>query len=789
MRQVDVIAIIVVTIIIVIILFLAISRSRNRRNIRPHFSSDSSSLDSNTSDSSSSDSHQGRYKTTSGNKGHEKTCNCVKACKCKKKGHYRAPKPDPSEPSTSGYIITGTTTIVGNHTPIDPPSQCPDSTCESSRAICPTPTPGTPSGGLFILQNSFVGKLTFCGVLGMELDLKGRTLSNNSGITLELINCSQVWIHGGAINNANGIAISVTCSSNVCISRISTRDTLNAVSITNSYDVIVKNIYMDNILGYSLSLSCSNYLRFTNWDVSNITSYGDDLIIGESSQMIFMSNMVFYNINVTDVYGIKTVTRFNNCFDVKVSHISILTTSYVARNNRDLSVYLFYFSQCGSLVLGSFIINGDSTEVSGVSAGEFSCLRLENVNNVFSAHNMMTDNMLIGDESSTSLTLDGIHLTEVDILGLNSSKICTNKISSINGSPISSNACISVRGVYAANGSTCETFNNTSNGGNWIISGSVCNENNIEGFSSPDSSVYGFEIIDAEKSLTVQRCTANNNGNGGNNSGLANEAGGFKIRGVTPANNAEINVVIDTCAANQNSSVNLTAGFLCTYSNTQIFSSEAISNISQREKCCGFLLPGLVNIQQLTVSLFKCTGNTNFSFNGAAYGAYIGKVDIGDGLTQGVQTLLIKDCTFSANGPSVGTNPPNPGYGIYMSQVMVSSIIHNTLNQNNWGLYVDRGSYQSLDTNSALYNDFGFEVDNSPFSIFQDNLSQGNEDGYVDNSSNQTYISNKAVGNTNTSFERVSGSIIPWYAYDTAAGVYILRSGPPGITTFTNLST
>jgi len=736
--------------------------------------------------------NQTNYQNTQKN---SKRCNCRGECRCvykvEKIKHYRAPKCSPDVPSTAGYTITSTTTIVGNNTPIAPPSQCENATCASNATACGTPTPGAPTGGLFVLGASFTGKLTFCGVMGLELNLNGRSLTGNSGVTLELINCSQVWIHGGAIVNAVGTAISISCSSNVCISRINTTDTLNGISITNSYDVNIKNIYMDNITGSAMSFSCSNYLRFTNWDLSSITTYNPDLILGESSQMIFMSNMAFYNINAQNVSGTKTIVHFNNCFDVKVSHASILTTSFLATLNQNLNVYLVYFSNCGSLVLGSFIIDGDSVQVRGTSAGVFAGLRLENVNNVFTAHNLMTDNVLIGDGTSTALTFEGIHLTGVDTLGLNSSKICTNRITSATGATINSTACISVRSIYAATGSTCNSASNTSNGGNWIVSGCVCNENDIVGLSSPNSSVYGYEIIDVEKSLTMQKCTANNNGDNGNNDGVvfANEAGGFKIRGVTASNNTEINIVIDTCAANQNSSRNLTAGFYCTYSNTQIFGSEAISNISGAGKCCGFLLPGLTNVQQLTVSLFKCTGNTNFSDTGAAYGVYAGIINTGDGNTQGVQTLLIKDCTFTANGPPVGSLPPNPGYGIFMSQVTVSSIIHNILNQNNWGLFVDRGSYQSIEGNSALYNDRGFEIVTSPHSIIQKNLSQGNIDGYVDSSTLQTYLENKAVGNTGTSFELVTGSVVPWYSYNTVVGAYTLVSGPPGITTFTNLST
>lgn len=668
------------------------------------------------------------------------------------------------------FKISGTTTIVGTNQGI-----CPQD--------CPPATPCTPTGGFFALGNSFSGKVTFCNVDSLRLNLANLVLSNDDDFALEIINCNQVFIYGGSIDSLNATAVRVSCSTDVTFKHINTTDSSSALLIEDSANVQVVEWHLQRLTDFAFRFIRSNYIQFTGLDINQIGAYASpSLISGENSDMIFINNCAFYDINSTDATGTKSIISMDLCFDVKISHISILRTFFTSAENSDVNVYHVYFQNSGSLVLGSFIIDGDALIASGTSAAAMSCLRLENCNNVFMAHHLMTDNYVQGDENAASLSFQAVSALNVETMTMNSSKICTNFV---NGGGV--NTAISVRAFYGEEeAGPAGTFRS----GNWFLSGNICNQSYVEfeGFL-PNASVYGFEIENVSSTIVLQNCSSNNNGNDRNNLGFA---GGFRVVGVLPDNNTNTNININHCAANQNNSNNeqgQTTGFLSTYSNTLIINSEAISNTAGGE-CYGFLLPGLsaeTETFQLTVSLFNCTANTNFSTNGAAYGLYAGAVDLGEGLTMGVQTLAIKKCTFSANGPPIGSNPPNPGYGIYMNQVVVSSLIGNLLNSNNFGLYIEGGNTNSILCNSALYNDYGFTVVNSPDSLFEKNIAQSNTIGYSDNTAGgNTYYTNKSVSDGTPYL--MTGFTIPHFRYNKATGTFTFVSGEPTLNAFTNLS-
>lgn len=666
--------------------------------------------------------------------------------------------------SGAPFEINESVTIVGKNIPLQP--SCEGGFCNSNP---PTPTPNTPSGGIFHLGKSFTGKVTFYGVDGMEFDLNGFVLNNDNDVTLEFINCNSVWVHGGVVNNTNGTGIQISCSSNVCVSRINTSNTENGFMIINSYDIQVKNIYMDNITGYVIRYDCSNYLRFTNLNINNISSYEDSLLAGTNSQMIFVSNCAFHNINVINVAGERRVMSFEQCFDVKVSHISILTTHFTGTTDSDLRVYIVHFKNSGSLIVGSCIIDGDSLTVSGSSQGVLNCLRLENCNNTFSAHHLMTDNFVRGDSSSTFLEFNAIHIDGMDTLTINSSKICTNY-----AVVSSKSTLVFVRSFYGAHG------------GNWYLSGNICNQDHID---IPDganpstyvnTSVIGYEVFDVSSSVVLQHCSSNNHRG-------PFEVRGFKIHLVDVLN--PTNILINGSAANQNNSTGGSAiGFSSSYSNTILLNSESIANES-KDNCYGFLIPGLYGGIQYTVLVFNCTGNNNLSLNGKSYGLY-------GGLLGNIETLLIKKSTFSSNGPLVGSMPANPGYGVYLKNINVSSLIGNYLNYNNWGLFVDGGKNHSIISNSAVYNDIGFQLKEAPNSIIQKNLAQNNTDAFIDNTTAtelgtilNSYFTNNAVANT-TSYENVAPSVVPWFKFNPSTGGFTAAGTAIGpiLSTFTNTS-
>lgn len=75
-------------------------------------------------------------------------------------------------------------------------------------------------------------------------------------------------------------------------------------------------------------------------DVSNISQMTDNSFVRiRNSEMIFVKNCVFYNIGVenhVDVGGFTSIFFIEDCFDIKVDAISILTTYFIAPINIDI---------------------------------------------------------------------------------------------------------------------------------------------------------------------------------------------------------------------------------------------------------------------------------------------------------------------------------------------------------------------------------------------------------------------------------------------------------------------
>ena len=632
---------------------------------------------------------------------------------------------------------------------------------------CPDATPGTPEGGLFALGKSFTGKITFCGVSGLNLNLVGLVLSNVDDYAIEIINCNQVYIYGGSVNSVGSPAIHVACSTDVTFANVNTVNSDAALFVENSLDIKIRNWYMQNLVDFAIRVESSRYLRFTGLDINNISSFASEsLILCSNSDMIFVNNCAFYNIDVQDAVARKSIILMDVCFDVKISHISVLATSFTAPEGENLEVSLVHFTKSGSLVLGSFIVDGDNIAVSGTGTGRLNCLKLDECNNVFMAHHLMTDNFVEGDSDSTSLIFVGVSLRNVETFTMNGSKICTNYVRG--GSPTASIVVFSFSGA--------EDFSGGLRSGNWFLSGNICNQNYVT--DNALSLVGGFNVSNVSSTVLFQNCSSNNHGNSQN---TARRVIGFQVTG-NLENNSVTNINFNHCAANQNNSNDVTGrtfGFLSTYSNTMITNSEAIGGRSGLE-CVGFLLPGIVGQKQFNVALFNCTGSTNVSENAPAFGVLAGATNIVGANTAGVETIAIKKCTFTAN---IGFS----GYGIALLGVTVSSIIGNLLNQNNLGLFIDGGSANSVIANSAINNDRGFRVVNSPDSIFEKNLAQTNDVGFFDNTpGGNTYYTNKAVSNS-TQFDMV-GFVIPVYNYDKETGIFTFVSGNPGLTAFTNLS-
>jgi hypothetical protein len=669
------------------------------------------------------------------------------------------------------YKINGPSTFVGSHSPIPPP-------CSACNITCPSPTPGTPSSGLFALGQSFKGKVTFCGIQGMQLNLAGLTLENDDDFALEFINCNQVYVFGGTVKSKNNTAIHVVCSANVTFKSINTTNSNGAMSVESSYDIKIANWYMDNITGFAFDIQCSDYLRCSGLDINNIGSYtSDSLFSVNNCQMIFINNCTFYNINYTSTsLNPKSIIKVENGFDVKISHISILTTSFVS--NEDLNVYLVHFKDSGSLILGSFIIDGDSVTVSGPHSATMNCLRLENCNNTFMAHHLMTDNYVKGDANAVSLIFHGVSLHTMTTFTMNSSKICTNYVQGGGAG-----TTVEVRSFYGGNMPPLPPPSPVPTSGNWYLSGNICNQNFIETSSYiTNSSIYGFEVVDVEYTVLFRNCSANNHNNGPQIN--VAEGGGFKIRGIKVSNNTQNNIDIINCQANQNCSdgaLGKTYGFYCTYSNTKFNSCEAISNQAGRE-CYGFFLPGLDTTVQYTVSLTGCNANTNLSTNRNAYGLYAGEIDG----SLSVTALVVKNCIFNSNGPPIGSSPPNPGYGIYLNKVTAGELINNFMNDNNYGLYMKLCDCNALFSNSAIYNDIGYQINQSTNSNLKKNTSQCNTKGFIDNTTGGNSYNQNCSTSDITPFTITGGGVINLYALDKTTGNYINVSGGP-LTVFSNL--
>lgn len=425
-------------------------------------------------------------------------------------------KPFPN--NNSAYVINESTVIVGTN-------PAPSAFCSSDSApigACimtpPTPTPGTPSGGVFRLGQSFSGKILFYGVKGAELDLAGLILNNDNDVALEFVNCSQIWVHGGSVNSLNDYAIKICSSTNLCLSRINTADTKYGVYVQNSYDVNLKNWYFDRITGYAIKFDCSNYVRITNITVKEIRAYNGDaevsnnptesLFIANNSEMIFINNCALYNIQVDNATGIKSVMSVKKCFDVKISRISILTTFYNAIENADLTVALLDFVDSGSINMNSFILDGDYIQVFGQARGLFNCIRLQRCNNTFLDDILITDNSIYGDATNNELRFAAVYLDSMETFILEHSRICTNSIFVKPVDVPNTNMLVSLSSLHGT--SNTDPFLN----GNWYIYDNVCNQNLLYSFNQIEkSAVYGCLIEKLDKSFVIEDTATNNHGN------------------------------------------------------------------------------------------------------------------------------------------------------------------------------------------------------------------------------------------------------------------------------------
>lgn len=644
---------------------------------------------------------------------------------------------------------------------------------------CPEATPGTPQGGLFALGRSFTGKITFCGVSGLNLNLVGLELSNVDDYAIELINCNKVYICNGVVNSLNSAAIRVTCSTDVQFAYLNTSNSGAALEVDNSLDIKIQKWYIRNASQFAIRVQDSRYLRITGIDInggddsSDLTTFSERALIDiRRSDMIFINNSAFYNMNVQEAVGEKGVIYMDTCFDVKVSRISILTTRFTAPVNTNLNAFLITFINSGSLIFGGFIIDGDSVAVSGTGQGQLMCLRIEECNNVFMANNLMTDNFVSGSASSAVLAFVGVRLVNVETFTMNNTKICTNYAE---GGGANTEVL-----VYSFFGS--ELPGTGLKSGNWFLSGNICNQNYVT--TNTRSMIGGFNVANVSSTVLFQKCSANNNGN---YIGTAREVVGFRVVGFdNPDNNNLTNIKFYHCAANQNNSSEpsgKTTGFQSTYSNTMFSNCEAVSNTAGLD-CIGFLVSGVVNGKQLNAALYHCTGNTNFSSNGRSFGAFAGPINFQGQLTAGVETLSIQKSAFMAN---IGSSVANPGFGVFLQNVEISQIIGNVLNQNNCALCIAGGFGNNVFGNSALNNDRGFAINQSPDSFFERNLAQLNTIGYVDNTTGgNTYYRNKAVSNT-TQFNTI-GFAIPVFHYNKATGIFTYVSGEPTLNAYTNLS-
>lgn len=668
------------------------------------------------------------------------------------------------------YKISSSTTIVGDNVPLEACNGCPK--------VAPIATPGTPSGGLFTLGQSFSGKITFWGVKSLTLELSSLNISNDNDYAIEIINCDKVYIKGGNVASKNATAILIQCSSDVEISWISVTNTKNVVEIVDSFNVRLKELNMTRISGVAIDVDCTNYLRLQNLDINKVEELTDNALVRiQNSEMIFINKAVFYNINVEDhsnLVDFSSIIYLNKCFDIKVSAISILTTYVKALVNKDVNLYLFYMKECGSAILNNFIIDGDHLEVSGVSAGKLNCVRIENSNNTFVARQLLTDNSVYGDDNSTNLDMTTFHMEDVDTFTLSGFKSLTNFV--LGGNV---NTAVKVGSFHGLRG------------GNWFLSGNISAQNYNEHKDElylPLSSVIGFEIVDVSSTVFIRSTSSNNHGElsfpGVEPKYNAGEVAGFKIYGIDATNNSFTNIVLDNIQANRNisntdSATSTTIGIMSTYSNTKVHSSYAVAN-EAGGKCYGILFPGLVDSKQKQAAVYTTSSNDNLSYKSDSYGVYAGSVDLGQGETQGVETLVVLKSSFNKNG----------GFGIYSTKVKITNIDSNTLNENGCGLCINEGSNNIIFGNKASSNDVGYKLEKSNNSFIRNNTSQDNGKGFVDNSQYNVYYKNESLGDVK-SFEDVTPSRLSWYEFNPTTGSFTPK-GPAIVTplgSFSNTST
>lgn len=648
---------------------------------------------------------------------------------------------------------------------------------------CPPATPGTPTGGLFVLQNSFKGKVVFCGVQSMALNLSGLVLSNDGDYALEFINCSQVYVYSGSVNSVNSAAVHVNCSTNIFFQNIYTSDSYGGLLINDSTNIRTNYWEFKNVNGFALKFNNSNFLRFTNLDINSVTQFKEDaLIMGNNSEMIFINNSSFYDIDVKESSGIERVLVLDKCFDVKINNISILTTYFSNIVDTDLSVYLIHVTNSGSVIMSGFMMDGNGVNINGNASGELDSFRIEESDNVFALYHMMTDNFLLGTSAAKSLEYHAVHVENIETFSLVFSQICTNYLQG----EVSAAENLEVRAFYGTGG------------GNWYLGDNTCNASYMAASTSlPNSSVYGFEVFDVNKTVVIENCTSDANGPNlkGLGEKLVAEVGGYKIASDNSSNNTNTNILINKCQANSNCS-NITdgktLGFVSTYSNTTIQSCQAVGNVSGFE-CYGIFLPGLVGTVQSTVSITDTISNNNLSYNSPSYGLYAGKVYI-DGWTNGVDTLVVKNSIFNSNGPEGEALPLNPGFGVYLNGVDTTEISNNVIDNNNYGISIGDGGYNNIENNKLTANNAALTLVNSPNSIISNNVAQGNDDGFIDTTVAvapnvlNSYFGNKSIANTSSSFDNITPAKISWHNYSPSTGTYTFISGEPIINPLTNIS-
>ena len=730
------------------------------------------------------------------------------------------------------YIINDSTVFVGdNPASISPCLLEPFGPCLVEPSVA---TPGTPSGGVFKLGRSFSGKITFYGIKGIELNLAGYVLNNDDDVALEFINCTQVWVHGGSVNSVNNHAIKICSSSNLCISRINTSDTSYGIYVQSSYDVNLKNWYFERITGYVMKFECTNYIRVSNITIKEIRGYDgdfrisedprDSLFIANNSQMIFVNNCSIFDIEIRQARGVKNILAGNNCFDVKLSRISILTTTFtglLADQAQDLSVYLIYFTNSGSINMNSLVLNGDYVEVFGNVKAVFNCVRFENCNNTFIDDIMATDNTIYGAVSNGELRLATVYIDSMETFILEHSRICTNSIYVTTTATSNPDLVVHLSSFHGT--SSNPPFLN----GNWYLNDNVSNQNRL--FSSAQiekSAVYGYLIEKLDKAFVIEDCSSNNHGydltlnvqvtksqlltknstlqlksvehlpktgtllvhtdkgfqkvrySGIKNSNLLNVTtqipfqakagtivsledplrGPKYVAGISISSNQ---VGLETTIMADNSSANNNISDLETGTTVGMISTYNNTILNDCEAVgnrAGRLCAGFM-VTGSNVLVNESQVNSNTASNFAGYGLYAAEL-----LPEAFQrTLTYQLADTKLNNLTIEETifNSNSECGVYVTKGINVSLVRNTFNSNRCGVHVVEGIYL-IEDNMVLNNEFGLKLENvSNTSIEENNVQNCTTHGIeIVDSENTSLIRNTCKNNQDVGFYINGGSAL-----------------------------